>query len=96
MAWDEDQKKCGGLTAFGLFTILVSAAMIVMGVLNLDLEADDPVAGGYCRAEVNIPVFLIGGGVVFILLLLFRFIFQVRRKKGHASYDFTKIIFFSI
>ena len=78
MAWDEDQKKCGGLTAFGLFTILVSAAMIVMGCLNLNYDKDaDPVEDGKCKVQLHIPVFCIGAGAIFLILLLLRFVFQV-------------------
>ncbi len=77
MSWDEDQKKCGGLTAFGLLTLLLSGAMIAIGCLNIDFDAKDPVDGGSCLVQKEIPVFLIGGGIIFIALLLLRFIFQV-------------------
>ena len=34
MAMDEDQKKCGGITLVGVSALLVSIAMIIIGVMN--------------------------------------------------------------
>ena len=78
MAFDEDQKICGSITAGGLVTLLISGAMIVIGCLNLDFDEEDPVEAGDCRAEPMIPLFLIIAGIAFILLLVGRFVFQVK------------------
>ena len=49
MAFDEEQKKCGAISLGGLLTIILSIGMIVIGVLALDLDSDDPVENGSCR-----------------------------------------------
>ena len=35
---DEDQKKCGGISAVGIAAILVSLACIIIGAINIDFD----------------------------------------------------------
>ena len=77
---DEDQKKCGGISLVGIIAILVSLACIIIGAINIDFEnstiSDQDIASK-CKAEPKIPFYLIVAGVLNIVLLVLRLIFQV-------------------
>jgi len=86
MAIDDDQKKCGGLTLGGLLLLLFSAALIVVGLMHVDLDSDDPVRDGECYAQPNIPVFLVVMGVLLLASAVLRCIFQrLCRKCGDTD-----------
>ena len=80
MAFDDEQKKCGGITFGGLLVVVLSIAMVAVGVVNLDLESDEPIKDGTCKAQVHIPIFLIGAGIIFVVMLFGRFFFAVRLR----------------
>ena len=80
MAMDEEQKKCGGLTLFGLCALGVSLAMIIIGALNIDFDdssLEEQSVESTCYAEPKIPFYLLVGGILTILLLILRIVFQV-------------------
>jgi len=85
---DDDQKKCGGLTAGGLLILLFAGAMIVMGLLHVDMGAKDPVTAGECKVEHNIPVYLVVMGVLMLATMVVRCLLQrLCRKCGGNSDD---------
>ena len=76
MAMDEEQKKCGGITLGGLFTILVGGCLIGIGA-NYFVSGDVTEAEEPCMK--CIPMAMIIGGCIFILSLVMRFVLQVKR-----------------
>jgi hypothetical protein len=76
MAMDEDQKKCGGISAIGIAAILMSLACIVIGAINIDFSASQDFAST-CKAEPKIPFYLLVAGVLNIIIIVLRLIFQV-------------------
>merc|ERR1711902_148560 len=87
---DEDQKKCGGISAVGIAVILVSLACIIIGAINIDFDKishEDTIASK-CKAEPRIPYYLIVAGALNIVLLILRLIFQrCCRKCGEPGED---------
>merc|ERR1712012_348214 len=87
---DEDQKKCGGISAVGIAAILVSLACIIIGAINIDFDKishEDTIASK-CKAEPRIPYYLIVAGALNIVLLILRLIFQrCCRKCGEPGED---------
>ena len=84
---DDDQKKCGGISAIGIMTILVSLACIGVGGYNIDVSSSDfsqQNVVSTCRVETRIPFYLVVAGIINIVLIILRLIFQVRyfRAKG--------------
>ena len=84
---DDDQKKCGGLSLFGLVVIGMSVAAIVIGCLNINTEdiqlsnvAQPDQISSNCSVEPRIPYYLIVAGVLMLVLLILRLFFQVRRE----------------
>jgi len=75
MAMDEDQKKCGGISAIGIAAILMSLACIVIGAINIDFSASQDFAST-CKAEPKIPFYLLVAGVLNIIIIVLRLIFQ--------------------
>ena len=73
---DEDQKKCGGISAIGIAAILMSLACIVIGAINIDFSASQDFAST-CKAEPKIPFYLLVAGVLNIIIIVLRLIFQV-------------------
>ena len=78
---DEDQKKCGGISAVGIAAILVSLACIVIGAINIDfgnsnLDQQD-ISSSTCKAEPMIPFYLLVAGLLNIIIIVLRLIFQV-------------------
>jgi len=86
---DEDQKKCGGISAVGIAAILVSLACIIIGAINIDFQTiGDQDIASKCKAEPKIPFYLIVAGVLNIVLLVLRLIFQrCCRKCGEPGED---------
>ena len=71
---DEDQKKCGGISALGIIAILVSSICIGVGITNVKrLETMD----SKCKAEPRLPYYLIFSGISTIILIILRLIFGV-------------------
>ena len=78
---DEDQKKCGGISLVGIIAILVSLACIIIGAINIDFdqtEFTDQDIISTCKAQTKIPFYLVVAGVLNIMLMVLRLIFQVR------------------
>ena len=78
---DEDQKKCGGISLVGIIAILVSLACISIGAINIDFdqtEFTDHDIASTCVAQTKIPFYLVVAGVLNIMLMVLRLIFQVR------------------
>lgn len=80
---DDDQKKCGGLSLFGLVVIGMSVAAIVIGCLNINTEdiqlsnvAQPDQISSNCSVEPRIPYYLIVAGVLMLVLLILRLFFQ--------------------
>ena len=74
---DQDQKKCGGISALGIIAILVSAVCIGVGIKNVKrLETVD----SYCVAEPKLPYYLVVAGLSTIILLILRLIIGVSTK----------------
>jgi len=87
MAMDEDQKKCGGISAIGIAAILMSLACIVIGAINIDFSASQDFAST-CKAEPKIPFYLLVAGVLNIIIIVLRLIFQrCCRKCGEPGED---------
>ena len=71
---DQDQKKCGGISALGIIAILVSSVCIGVGIKNVKrLETMD----SYCEAEPKLPYYLVVAGLSTIILLILRLIIGV-------------------
>merc|ERR1712244_8112 len=89
---DEDQKKCGGISAVGIAAILVSLACIVIGAINIDfghsnLDQQD-ISSSTCKAEPMIPFYLLVAGLLNIIIIVLRLIFQrCWRKCGEPGED---------
>ena len=78
---DEDQKKCGGISLVGIIAILVSLACIIIGAINIDFdqtEFTDQDIISTCKAQTKIPFYLVVAGVLNIMLMVLRLVFQVR------------------
>ena len=74
---DQDQKKCGGISALGIIAILVSSVCIAVGIKNVKrLETMD----SYCEAEPKLPYYLVVAGLSTIILLILRLIIGVSNK----------------
>ena len=75
---DEDQKKCGGISAIGLVAILVSLTCIIVGAMNIDFseEISAQNVASTCSIETRIPFYLIIAGVINIVLIVLRLVFQ--------------------
>merc|ERR1711956_115207 len=87
MAMDEDQKKCGGISAIGIAAILMSLACFVIGAINIDFSASQDFAST-CKAEPKIPFYLLVAGVLNIIIIVLRLIFQrCCRKCGEPGED---------
>jgi len=86
---DDDQKKCGGISAIGIMTILVSLACIGVGGYNVsssDFSQQNVVST--CRVETRIPFYLVVAGIINIVLIILRLIFQkCCRKCGEPGED---------
>ena len=79
---DEDQKKCGGISAVGIIAILVSLACIIVGAINIDFDQSqftDQNISSTCKAQTKIPFYLVVAGVLNIMLIAMRLIFQVSK-----------------
>ena len=90
---DEDQKKCGGISLVGIIAILVSLACISIGAINIDFdqtEFTDHDIASTCRAQTKIPFYLVVAGVLNIMLMVLRLIFQVRFFSRQMTYCFHK------
>lgn len=77
---DEDQKKCGGISAIGILAILVSLACIIVGAINIDFDQSEFSGQNIqstCRAETRIPFYLVVAGVMNIVIIILRLVFQV-------------------
>ena len=76
---DEDQKKCGGISAIGLVAILVSLTCIIVGAMNIDFSEEISAQNvqSTCSIETRIPFYLIIAGVINIVLIVLRLVFQV-------------------
>ena len=75
---DQDQKKCGGISALGIIAILVSSVCIAVGIKNVKrLETMD----SYCEAEPKLPYYLVVAGLSTIILLILRLIIGVSNNK---------------
>lgn len=77
---DEDQKKCGGISAVGIAAILVSLACITIGAINIDFDksqVEKENISSTCTAEPKIPFYLLIAGVLNIVIIILRLIFQV-------------------
>jgi len=84
---DEDQKKCGGISAVGIAAILVSIACIAIGAINTDFDKlSDEDFASKCKAEPRIPFYLIVAGILNIVLLILRLIFQWLAPYGPSEY----------
>jgi hypothetical protein len=80
MAMDEDQKKCGGISAVGVVAIIMSIACIAVGSINIDFdksEFEDKNISSSCVIESRIPFYLLVAGVINLILIVLRLIFQV-------------------
>jgi len=76
---DEDQKKCGGISLVGIIAILVSLACIIIGAINIDFdqtEFTDQDIISTCKAQTKIPFYLVVAGVLNIMLMVLRLVFQ--------------------
>ena len=77
---DEDQKKCGGISALGIVAILVSLACIGIGGVNIDFknsEFSQSDVSSTCTVETRIPYYLVVAGVMNIVIIILRLVFQV-------------------
>ena len=79
---DDEQKKCGGITFFGIVVLGMSIAMIAIGCINIDLDKVSDVSNPEnldttCNAEPKIPYYLVVGGILMIVLLVIRLFFKV-------------------
>ena len=77
---DEDQKKCGGISAVGIAAILVSLACIAVGGLNIDVSESnfsEQDVSSTCKVETRIPFYLVVAGILNIIIIVLRLIFQV-------------------
>jgi len=88
---DEDQKKCGGISAVGIAAILVSLACITIGAINIDFDksqVEKENISSTCTAEPKIPFYLLIAGVLNIVIIILRLIFQrCCRKCGEPGED---------
>jgi len=88
---DEDQKKCGGISAVGIAAILVSLACITIGAINIDFDksqVEEENIISTCKAEPKIPFYLLIAGVINIVVIILRLIFQrCCRKCGEPGED---------
>ena len=84
MAFDEEQKKCGGITLGGLFTLILGGGMIAVGAAHFQSgevsEAQEP-----CMK--CIPIAMMVGGIIFIGALVMRFVIQVRETMIYKQGD---------
>lgn len=78
---DEEQRKCGGLSLFGLIIFGMSVAGIVIGCLNIDSSTisglgDDvtnlDAIASTCKVESKLPVYMLVAGILMIVLMLLR------------------------
>jgi len=84
MNMDEDQRKCGGLSLFGLVVFGMSIAAIVIGCLNIDnlsSAADGDVTNpdaivSACKVEPKIPYYMLVAGILILALLILRLFLQ--------------------
>jgi len=84
MGFDEDQKKCAGISCGSFLCITLSVAMIIIGCVNVNLSDievtakldDSKVSSDTCKIEPKIPFYLIVAGILNISLLVLRIIFQ--------------------
>lgn len=88
---DEDQKKCGGISAVGIAAILVSLACIAVGGLNIDVSESnfsEQDVSSTCKVETRIPFYLVVAGILNIIIIVLRLIFQrCCRKCGEPGED---------
>lgn len=89
MGMDEDQKKCAGISCGSFMVMTLSIAMIIVGCVNVDLNKIDlevnlkesNVQSKTCKIEPKIPFYLIVAGILNIVLMVVRIIFQRCCKK---------------